>query len=80
MKATGQVLEDLPGGEELPGIKGDVSNMIEHTSARLLSDSRAGVEVRRFLIEETSQEICLTRAHEACKDCHHISNWQTAGL
>ena len=80
MKATGQVLEDLPGGEELPGFKGDVADAVEQASTRSLSDSRAGVEVWRFLIEEPSQEPRLTGAHDACKNSHHISHWQTAGL
>ena len=62
VKVTGQVLKDLPGGEELPGLKGTVADAMEQASTRSLSDSCAGVEVWRFLIEEPSQELLNFRA------------------
>ena len=53
---------------------------VEDTSKRLLSDSSAGVEARRNLVEDATQEPGLAGAHEACEDCHHIPQIQTAGL
>ena len=67
-------------GKELPGVEGRVGNVMEQASTSLLSDSRAGVEVWKWLIKETSQKPCLAGACESCKNCNHIPQWQTAGL
>ena len=70
----------MPGGEELPGLGRHAAQVMEQASEGLLGNSLAGIETGRYLVEETAQQPCLTRAHEARENSHHIPQFHTAGL
>ena len=64
--------------EKLPGAEGYTANVLEQASKRLLSDSRAAVEIWWQSVEQPVQEPRLPGASDAREYGHHVPLFQTA--
>ena len=58
--------------EQLPGAEGYTADVLEQASKRLLSESRAAVEIWWLSVEQTVQEPRLPGARDARDDGHHV--------
>ena len=58
--------------EQLPGAEGYTADVLEQASKRLLSDTRAAVEIWWLSVEQPVQEPRLPGARDARDDGHHV--------
>ena len=58
--------------KQLPGAEGYTADVLEQASKRLLSDSRAAVEIWWLSVEQPVQEPRLPGASDARDDGYHV--------